>query len=211
MSRMATPVTVLEGDLTPALARDLRAARRMAVDTETSGLNWGTEQLQLCQLFTPATGTVLLRNVPGRPTRLADLLADADVVKVFHFAPFDLRFLLARWGTSVRSVECTKAASKLLFPELPPAQHSLQSLLRRLLDIEISKGSVRTSDWGAPKLSAEQTRYAATDVEHLLVLADVLGQRLVQAGVRPLFDEVCAYMPLDARLEVSGIPNPLTY
>ncbi|WP_265443865.1 ribonuclease D [Flexivirga meconopsidis] len=206
-----TPVTVLEGDLTPELARDLRAARRVAVDTETSGLDWVTDELQLCQLFTPATGAVLLRNVTDRPSQLADLLADANVVKVFHFAPFDLRFLQGRWGASVRSVECTKAASKILFPDLASEQHSLRGLLHRLLDIEISKGSVRTSDWGTPQLSAEQMRYAATDVEHLLVLAELLGQRLVEAGVRPLFEKVCAYMPVDAQLEVSGIPNPLTY
>jgi Ribonuclease D len=211
MSRKATPVTVLDGDLTPELARGLLTAGRVAVDTETSGLDWATDELQLCQLFTPATGAVLLRNVTGTPSRLAGLLADASVVKIFHFAPFDLRFLQAKWNVTVTSVECTKAASKLLFPDLPPAQHSLQSLLHSLLGIEISKGSVRTSNWGVPELSAEQTRYAATDVEHLLGLAEALGQRLVQAGVRPLFDDVCAYIPVDAQLEVSGIPNPLTY
>ena len=204
-------VTVLEGDITPEVARRLRVAGRVAVDTETSGLDWASDELQLCQLFTPETGAILLHGVPDHPTRLADLLTDASVVKVFHFAPFDLRFLQAKWQISVRSVECTKAASKLLFPDLPAAQHSLQNLVHRVLGIEISKGSVRTSDWGAPNLSVEQMRYAAADVEHLLHLAEVLGQRLTATGMRPLFDEICTYMPVDAHLELSSIPNPLTY
>lgn len=211
MTDRARSVTILEGDLSKEVAQELRVAGRIAVDTETSGLDWPTDQLQLCQLYAPTTGVVLLRSVVDRPAHLADLLADPAVVKVFHFAPFDIRFLQAKWGAPVNSVECTKAASKILSPTLPPAEHSLKQLLRRVLGVEISKGPVRTSDWGVTALSEEQVRYAAADVEHLLLLAEALKQQLVEVGRDRLFAEVCAYLPVAADLEVSGIPNPLTY
>lgn len=204
-------VTVVDGDLPLDLELALRSAARVAVDTETSGLDWVSDRLHICQLFAPTTGPVILRNVGGQPKALARLLSDADVVKVFHFAPFDLRFLEAHWGIQCASVECTKAASRILEPDLPPAQHSLQPLLKRWLQVSISKGAVRTSDWSAPKLSDAQLEYAVADVAHLLALSSVLNERLAAEGTTDLFKQVCAYMPIDAHLSISGIPNPLKY
>jgi ribonuclease D len=101
-------VTLLDGDLSPDLARTLRGVSRVAVDTETGGLDWATDRLHLCQLFTTETGPVLLRNVEHSPGELAGVLGDPAVLKVLHYAPFDLRFLEARWGVRTRSVACTK-------------------------------------------------------------------------------------------------------
>ncbi|WP_147918740.1 ribonuclease D [Ruania zhangjianzhongii] len=203
--------TVVEGDLPEDIADALRTAERIAVDTETGGLSWPEDPLLLCQVFSPATGPVLLRSVRRRPERLAAVLEDRGVTKVFHFAPFDLRFLAARWGVRTVGVECTKAASRLLDPDLPHAAHSLQSLVDRHLGITIAKGATRTSDWGATHLSPDQIAYAAADVAHLLDLVGTLKERLVKAGLDETFRAVCAYLPTDAQLEVDGIPNPLLY
>jgi ribonuclease D len=202
---------LLEGDLPPDLAHTLRGLGRVAVDTETSGLDWTTDRLLLCQLFTPETGPVLLRHVDHPPGELAGVMGDPAILKVLHYAPFDLRFLEARWGVRTRSVACTKAASRLLDPDLPAADHSLQALLRRHLGVIVAKGPVRTSDWGASTLSEEQVAYATADVAHLLELHEVLGKRLHEGGRSDLFAQVCAYMPVDAHLAVAGVPNPLSY
>lgn len=71
------------------LARLLASAKRLGVDTETSGPNWASDQLLLCQLLSLESGPVLVRNVHRKPSRLADLMADEAVVKVIHYAPFD--------------------------------------------------------------------------------------------------------------------------
>lgn len=203
---------ILSGDLPREIADAIRSAGRVAVDTETSGLDWSVDSLQLCQLFTPVTGPILIRDVSRRPpVEFASLMADPDVTKVFHFAPFDLRFLEAQWDVRVASVECTKAASRLIDPDAPASMHSLQGLLERHLGIHIGKGAVRTSDWGAATLTAEQVAYATADVDQLLPLADALRRRLEAGGMLQLFAQVCAYMPVDAHLDVSGIPNPLLY
>lgn len=192
------------------LAGQLRESGRLAVDTETTGLDWRTESLELCQLFAPAVGAVLVRTEGDAP-QLRSLLEDASVSKVFHFAPFDLRFLEAALGARTTSVLCTKAASKLLNPELPAPAHSLQALLSRHLGIELDKGAVRTSDWAATELSDAQTDYAVGDVASLLRLIDAQLEHLRRKSLEDEFAAICSYMPVDAHLAVAGVPNPLIY
>lgn len=156
------------------------------MDTETSGLDWRVDSLGLCQLFTPQTGSILVRISGAAPT-LRAMLEDVSLVKVFHFAPFDLRFLEAKLGARTTSVFCTKAASKLLDPGAPASAHSLGALLREHFDIQLDKGGVRTSDWMAADLSAAQIEYAAGDVTHLLRLADLESRALAERGLEQDF------------------------
>lgn len=204
-------VRVLSHDLTPELVTELLQAQAIAVDTETSGLDWRTDRLLLCQLFTPATGAILLRDVAQSPRQLARVLRAPQVVKAFHFAPFDLRFIGSQLGIVPSNVACTKAASKLLDPQLPASAHSLSQLTDRYLGIALEKGGVRTSDWAAPTLSAAQITYAASDVLYLLDLLAAMTARLRAAGQLQAWRRVCRYMPLDAQLEIDGVPNPLIY
>ena len=57
----AVPIHVVTGDIPDALAHEIRQDGRVAVDTETTGLDWRRDTLELCQLFTPATGPILIR------------------------------------------------------------------------------------------------------------------------------------------------------
>lgn len=200
-----------DGDLPDDLVAQLASASRIAVDTETSGLDWRTSELELCQIYSPPTGVLLVRNVTDVPLNLGTVLADEHVVKVFHFAPFDLRFLEARWRVAVRAVACTKAAAKILEPGLQRPAYSLMELLNRHCGVKISKGPVRTSDWGAEHLTTAQKEYAAGDVQYLLELDAVLQQSLKDVGRLDLLKRVCDYMPLDSYLDVNGFSDPLTY
>lgn len=202
-------MTLVDGDLPADIALTMRTASQVAVDTETGGLDWARDRLHVCQLFAPETGPVLLRHVEGEPHGLRSVMRDPAVLKVMHFAPFDLRFLEAQWGIETRSVACTKAASRLLDPALD--DHSLKALLERHLGVLIEKGPVRMSDWSTVTLSDEQVAYAVGDVSHLLDLHRLLADRLDAAGLSKIFEQVCGYMPVDAHLEVAGYPNPLTY
>jgi len=208
---MTPPALVLDGDLTRDLADALLETDMLAVDTETSGLSWRDDRLLLCQLFTPATGPVLVRNMTNPPAQLARVLGSPRVTKVFHFAPFDLRFLQYQLGISTANVACTKAASKILDPHLPRSDHSLAQLASRYLGITLEKGAVRTSDWGTTVLTGQQIDYATADVVHLPSLLNALTQRLLSANQLDNWRAACNYMPIDAHFEVSDTPNPLTY
>lgn len=203
-------LTVVD-DFPEAALEAARATGRVAVDTETSGLDHLVDQLLLCQVLVPSVGVFLVRPQQAFLHGLCALLAAPEVEKVFHFAPFDLRFLYARFSTSIANVTCTKAASKLLHPEWEAARHSLGSLVELHFGVILDKSAVRVSDWGAPELSNDQIRYATGDVAHLLPLADVERELLMKRGLLDDFHEICRYMPLDARLAASGVPNPLAY
>lgn len=207
---MAVRPVLRRGDLDDQLCAAYKGAGVVAVDTETSGLNWREDRLHLVQISAPRVGSTLVQVTSSSMPSLNRLLTDPDVVTVFHFAPFDLRFL-SQVGVSARNVRCTKAAAKLLWPAAAPRDHSLASLLDRELGIVLDKGDVRVSDWGARELRPEQIDYAVSDVAHLAALHDHLSVLLEQGDLSRLYAAICSYLPVDALLETSGVPDPLTY
>lgn len=202
---------ILTGDLDDTWMRRFLTAPRVAVDTETSGLDWSKDYLHLVQLSTPGVGTVLLRRDDLPMPRLGEVLSSPSTVKIFHFAPFDLRFLSQVHSGTVMNVRCTKAASKMLNPKALGSAHSLASLLRQHMGVSLDKGAVRVSDWGTANLSADQITYAVRDVLHLVGLYERLSGLVDQAELTDVYNAICRYLPVDAHLETSGFPNPLVY
>lgn len=202
---------IFEGDIELSAADEFARAGLIAVDTETSGLSWRDDKLQLVQLHAPAVGTALVRISGQRAPNLANIIKSPDIVKVFHYAPFDLRFVSQIGAVEACNIRCTKSASKLVDPDIESKGHSLKELLRRKMGVPIPKGPVRTSDWSADSLSAEQIRYAISDVAHLVQLHSLLEYELSERSLTDLYWKVCAYIPVDALLETSGIPDPLSY
>ncbi|KMM46560.1 hypothetical protein CWIS_04475 [Cellulomonas sp. A375-1] len=204
-------VTVVEGDLPASLALELASAPEVAWDTETSGLEWRSDRLNLCQLHAPAVGTVLVRIGEQRPERLAALLSDPGVVKVFHHAPFDLRFMRVAWDARASNVRCTKVASKLLSPDAPSRDHSLAHLVWTHLQVRLAKGVVRTSDWSARELSDAQVEYAAGDVEYLLPLHRMLHTELESADLSAVYERCCSFLPTQVDVTLMGITDVFAY
>jgi ribonuclease D len=139
-------VAVVKSDIDSELLALLREYKKVAWDIETSGLDWRTERIGVCQLYTPRSGTIVVQLGSRRPTNLCKLLEDPNVTKVFHHAPFDLRFMHHHWQVRSRNIADTKIASKLLSPDLPNEEHSLQELLDRYLAVSIGKEE-QTSNW----------------------------------------------------------------
>ena len=113
------PVRVLSGDLPGNLADTFARSRRIAWDIETTGLDWRRERIGTCQLFAEAVGAVVVSVGKDRPSALARLIEDSTVEKVFHHAPFDLRFMVSAWQVLPAAIRDTKVASKILDPAAP--------------------------------------------------------------------------------------------
>jgi len=203
---------IVRGDLPADVAARLVRAPRIAVDTETTGLDWRSDQLALCQVHAPEVGTVLVQlDGTRQPERLSALVGDPAVTKVFHHAPFDLRFMLRAWGGDARNIACTKVASKVLHPRRPNSEHSLGALVRSRLGVALDKGAVRTGDWSAPTLTREQVSYAAGDVEHLLPLLDGLLADLEDVGRAARYAACCEYLPTQVELSLLGLEDAFAY
>src|SRR3954464_5551412 len=145
----------------------------VAIDTETMGLNPHRDRLCVVQL-SPGDGSAdvvqIARGQSDAPN-LKALLADARIVKIFHYARFDLAALYKAFGVMAQPVYCTKIASKLC--RTYSDRHGLKDLVREVLNIDMSKQQ-QSSDWGTQALSDSQLAYAASDVLHLHVLRERL-------------------------------------
>jgi ribonuclease D len=195
-------ISLHRGDL-PA---DLSFGPVVAVDTETMGLNPHRDRLCLVQL-SAGDGNAHLVQIPRGPVkapRLAALVADPKVLKLFHFGRFDIAALEHALGVRCEPVYCTKLAAKLTrtFTD----RWGLRDLCKELLGVEISKQQ-QTSDWGAEMLSDEQLAYAASDVLHLHALKAKLDALLEREGRTELARAAFAFLPSRARLDLAGWPE----
>ena len=178
----------------------------VAVDTETMGLHPGRDRLCLVQLSAGDGVCHLVQIAAGQTeaSRLVALLTDPAVLKLFHFARFDLAMLKHALGAQVVPIYCTKIASRLVRPFTD--RHGLKDLAKDLLNVELSKQQ-QSSDWGAAELSTEQLRYAAADVLHLHRLKDRLHEMLAREG-RPELAQACfGFLPVRVELDLKGWPT----
>jgi ribonuclease D len=185
------------------LAADVRYQRAVAIDTETLGLNPHRDRLCLVQLSGGDGNADIVQIAPGQRSapRLTALLADPAIVKIFHYARFDIAVLEAAFGVMTTPIFCTKIASRLT--RTYTDRHGLKDLIKDLLDIDISKQQ-QSSDWAAETLSEAQLAYAAADVTHLHQLKEKLEQRLAREGRRELAEQCFAFLPTRARLDLAG-------
>jgi ribonuclease D len=195
-------ITLHRGDL-PA---DLSLGSVVAVDTETMGLNPHRDRLCLVQL-SAGDGNAHLVQIPRGPAkapRLAALLADPKVLKLFHFGRFDIAMLEHALGVRCEPVYCTKIAARLVrtFTD----RWGLKDLCKELLGVDLSKQQ-QTSDWGADTLSEEQLAYAASDVLHLHALRARLDALLAREGRTELAEAAFRFLPTRARLDLAGWPD----
>lgn len=205
-----TAIEVHHGDLPRDLYMEAVAAGTVAWDIETSGLNWAQDRIGTCQVAIQERVSIVVVDQENRPGILAALLEDPDVTKVFHHAPFDLRFMTHHWGVRAANVACTKIASKILNPELSSGEHSLKPVLRRHLGVEISKDE-QVSDWLSSRLSNEQLQYAAADAAHLIALSQALWAKCSRAGLSDYLDASFAYLPTRVMLDLRGSGDVFAY
>ncbi len=159
---------ICDRDLGDTILSEYLNAEAIAVDTETMGLLPQRDRLCLVQLCDPQDRVTVIRIAKGQTAapNLKRLMEAANIVKVFHFARFDVATLRHNLGIQVEPIFCTKIASKLA--RTYTNRHGLKDLVQELEQVELDK-SAQSSDWGnAVNLSEKQLRYAANDVRYLL-------------------------------------------
>lgn len=175
----------------------------VAIDTEAMGLNPYRDRLCLVQLSSGDGSAHLVQFEAGayQGPRLKALLNNPAVLKLFHFARFDLGVLYRYLGVMPGPVYCTKIASRIArtFTD----KHGLRDLCKDLLGVDLKKEQ-QSSDWGAASLTDEQLRYAASDVLHLHALRERLDSMLAREGRMDLAQASFAFLPTRVRLDLAG-------
>jgi ribonuclease D len=178
----------------------------VAIDTETMGLSLSRDRLCLVQL-SPGDGSADVVQIPPYATdapNLKRLLADPSVLKIFHFARFDLGMLCNAFGVMPEPVYCTKIASRL--SRTYTDKHGLKDLVREVLGQELSKQQ-QSSDWGAAELTDAQISYAAADVFYLHALKERLDVMLAREGREKLAAACFRFLPDRVRLDLAGFAD----
>ena len=187
------------GDL-PSLAAYKGA---VAIDTETLGLDPRRDRLCVVQL-SPGDGSADVVQIAAgqkHAPNIERLLADPAVVKIFHYARFDIAVMANAFGVMAGPVYCTKIASRLA--RTYTDKHGLKDLTREVLGVDLSKQQ-QSSDWGAETLSDPQVAYAASDVLHLHALREKLDAMLAREGRTELAAACFGFLPHRARLDLAG-------
>jgi ribonuclease D len=175
----------------------------VAIDSETMGLNPFRDRLCLVQLSSGDGTAHAVQFAPGQfaAPNLKRMLADPRVLKLFHYARFDMGMFRRYLDVMTAPVYCTKIASRLV--RTYTDRHGLKDLVKELLNVDLSKEQ-QSSDWGAPELSDKQLAYAASDVAHLHRLKDVLDGMLAREGRTALAKACFDFLPARVELDLGG-------
>lgn len=187
---------------------DLDLGDVVAVDTEAMGLNNHRDRLCVVQLSSGDGKAHLVqfeRDNDYAAPNLRKLFSDPDILKIFHFARFDVAIIQKYMGVDCAPIYCTKIASKLVrtFTD----RHGLKELCKEFLSIDLSKQQ-QSSDWGTEELSSDQKKYAASDVLYLHELKDKLNKMLIREGRMDLAQSCFNFLPTRARLDLNGWSDP---
>ncbi|MEA5509803.1 ribonuclease D [Crocosphaera sp. UHCC 0190] len=183
------------------LARYLEADA-IAVDTETMGLVPQRDRLCLVQLCDPNGFVTAIRIARGQTEapNLKQLMEAKNIVKIFHYARFDVAQFKYNLNIETQPIFCTKIASKIA--RTYTGSHGLKSLVQELQGVELDKSS-QSSDWGnANNLSDAQLSYAANDVRYLIQLREQLITMLQREERWELTQQCFACIPVFVALDL---------
>ena len=182
----------------------------VAIDTETIGLKTNRDRLCLIQLSAGNGDAHLLKidnskhDTTQKYKNLKKILQNKKILKIFHFARFDLAALNFYVCKVEGNIWCTKIASKL--SRTYTNKHGLSDLTRELLSIEITKEQ-QSSNWGSEIISKKQKSYAANDVLYLHELKEKLEALLLQENRLELAEKVFSFLKVRVELDLAGFED----
>jgi len=179
----------------------------LAVDTEAMGLVHGRDRLCLVQITNELnlTSCIKIELDTSFSPYLKKLLEDEKIIKIFHYARFDIAALKCNLGINTKNIFCTKIASKLA--RTYTNKHGLKDLINELLGIELDKSS-QSSDWGSNEdLTTKQIDYAANDVRYLIKAMHKLKIILKREGRYELAKKCFEAVPIHSELDILRFSN----
>ncbi len=190
------------------LPDNLNLGNSIAIDTETTGLNLKRDRLCLIQISSGDGDVHLVRFDKGNYSapNLKKLLSDNKILKIFHFARFDLAVLKSHLGVTMQNIYCTKIASKLI--RTYTDSHGLKAICRELIGVELSKEQ-QSSDWANKTISEDQIKYAASDVLYLHRLKEKLDEMLKREGRFEIANQCFEFLQIRTTLDLSGFENDI--
>ena len=200
-------ISFCENDLTEELFNVYKSSKYLALDTEAMGLCHGRDRLCLIQICNESDLTACIKIEIGnrKAPRIQNLLENEKIMKIFHYARFDVAALKCNLTIETQNIFCTKIASKLA--RTYTNKHGLKDLINELLGIELDKSS-QSSDWGSEEnLSQDQINYAANDVKYLIKAMDKLTLMLKREKRYEIAQKCFSVIPIYSELDIQHFIN----
>ena len=194
-------IQIFDGDLPSNI--DLSNEKVLGLDSEALGLTLGRDPLTLIQIGLQSKQFYLVklnRETYSAPN-LVKVLSSPTIQFVMHYARQDLLWLKYHLNVEPKNIFCTKVASKIA--RTASNMHGYKDLVKELCGKDISKKE-QTSDWGNPKLTEKQIRYAQQDTEYLFEIKDKLTKILTREKRIDLFEKCMKVIPTLVNMEIAG-------
>ena len=195
---------LFQNDLPKQILKTFKSS--ISVDTETMGLVIKRDRLCLVQIKNNSDGENYLIQIndkidPKKCQNLKTLLENKKILKIFHYARFDIAVLRHYLKINVNNIFCTKIASKLI--RTYTNKHGLKDLISEFLKIDIDKKE-QSSNWSNKSLSKDQIWYALNDVKYLHEIYRVLSAELKKKSLVKEYDEIISFLNTKVRLDLMG-------
>tara|TARA_B100001057_G_scaffold499755_1_gene611649 strand:- start:1758 stop:2384 length:627 start_codon:yes stop_codon:yes gene_type:complete len=178
----------------------------ISIDTETMGLVVKRDRLCLIQIKNNSDDKYYILQItdkvdPKKCQNLKTLLENKKILKIFHFARFDLAVIKQYLNINVNNVFCTKIASKLA--RTYTNKHGLKDLISEFLKIDIDKKE-QSSNWGSKRLTKDQIQYALNDVKYLDEIYKVLNFELKKKSLSKEYKQILSFLETRVTLDLMG-------
>ena len=189
------------------LPDSIKFTKEVAVDSETTGLSLVRDRLCLLQIATSKNECHLIKFEKSDTQKkivsknIINLFENEKIIKVFHYARFDIAVIKKAFEVSCRNIFCTKIASKLV--RTYTDKHGLKDLCKELLNKDLNK-TQQSSDWSAKELSSNQLKYASNDVIFLIELKQILKSMLQREGRYELSQKLFTFLSTRVELDFLG-------
>ena len=189
------------------LPDDLVLSNVLAIDGEFMGLNVKRDPLCLIQISSGKNDAhiVQLNRSDYKAPNLVKMLADKNIIKIFHFGRADLAHLKYYLKTETNNILDTKIASKLA--RSYSDNHSLKSLIKEFINIDISK-QFQSSDFGG-ELSQAQLKYCANDVIYLHKIHEELNKILEREKRLDLYKNCLKFLKTRVDLDLASFKDDI--
>ena len=195
---------LFQNDLPKKILKTFKTS--ISIDTETMGLIIKRDRLCLIQIKNNTDGKCYLIQItdkvnPKNCQNLKALLENKKILKIFHFARFDLAVIKLYLKINVKNVFCTKIASKLI--RTYTNKHGLKDLISEFLKIDIDKKE-QSSNWSNKRLTKDQIQYALNDVKYLDEIYKVFNSELKKKSLIKEYKEILSFLETRVTLDLMG-------
>lgn len=173
---------------------------RVAIDTETMGLNLQRDRLCVLQIninYENGKEETYVVHFPKissykKAVNLKKLLKNNDIIKIFHYARFDILAISQYLKVFCKNIVCTKILSRIT--RTYTDKHSLVALVQNITDVNLSK-QMQCSDWGQEQLTDQQYSYAENDVKYLFKIYDNLKAQAIRENKWKMCEKIFKILP----------------